>query len=44
MIKLTFRGLFRILHTKFFNSLEEAGTYIIKIGYKNRQYKIEELK
>lgn len=44
MVKLLFRGLFGILHTKYFRNLEEAGTYILQIGYSNRQYMVEVIK
>lgn len=41
MIKLSFRGLFGIKHIKWFKNLEQAGTYILKIGYRNYKVEIE---
>jgi len=41
MYKVSFRGLFNILTEKIFNTLQEAKTYILLIGYESRQYKIE---
>lgn len=40
MIKLSFRGIFGIKHTKIFKTLEDAGTYILLIGKRNCEAEI----